>query len=389
MPVTLFAPPGPSDDSFPGGLPDGAGARVPRRARVGWLFLAASFVLVFILILAPAPFVIDQPGPVFDTLGTDKPIWPANASSQPAQVQPLISIPGAKTYPTSGSLDMLTVSSVGNPQQLPSWVEVISAWFDPSKAVIPVDVAYPQNQSTQQQDAENSQLKTESQQDAIAAALNTLGYDFPQRIIVAQVIPKTPAAGVLQTDDRILQVDGHAVRGVQSLRDAIKANGTGHPASLRIVRDGAQKTVQLTPAVSGGATIIGIGARMDYTFPIDVKIRLDDVGGPSAGQMFALGVIDKLTPGALNGGRRVAGTGTIDNEGDIGPIGGIRQKMYAARASGATWFLAPASNCDEVTGHVPDGLHVFAVKTLHDSLAALKAVATGSGVARQPTCTSG
>jgi PDZ domain-containing protein len=82
----------------------------------------------------------------------------------------------------------------------------------------------------------------------------------------------------------------------------------------------------------------------------------------------------------------VAGTGTIDNEGDIGAIGGIRQKMYAARAAGATVFLAPKSNCDEVTGHIPSGLHVFAVTKLAESVRVLDAVRTRSSTAHLPTC---
>jgi Predicted secreted protein containing a PDZ domain len=386
MHVTLFA----QDDAAEPERFSGVGPSLPsRRARVGWLFLAASFVLVFILILAPAPFVIEQPGPVFNTLGMDQPVWPAGSLGPSSKPQTLISVPGARTYPTAGSLDLLTVTSVGDPQQLPSWAEVISAWFTPSKAVIPVDVAYPQNQSTQQQDAENAQLMTDSQQDAIAAALVSLGYDFPQNVVVGQVIKGTPADGVLRVGDRIVEVDGHEVHAVQALRDEIKANGAKRPATLQLLRGGAEKTVQITPVVSSGSTILGIGASMEYRFPIDVKIKLDNVGGPSAGQMFALGIIDKLTPGQLNGGRRVAGTGTIDNEGEIGPIGGIRQKMYAASAAGANWFLAPASNCNEVAGHVPGGMHVFAVTTLKDSLAALKAVSTGASTAKLPTCSAG
>ena len=121
-------------------------------------------------------------------------------------------------------------------------------------------------------------------------------------------------------------------------------------------------------------------------FPFDVKIQLDNVGGPSAGMMFALGIIDKLSDGELNGGQKVAGTGTISADGTVGPIGGIRQKLFGARDAGADWFLAPASNCDEVTGHVPDGIRVFAVATLDDSLAALKAISSGTGLDALPTC---
>ena len=104
--------------------------------------------------------------------------------------------------------------------------------------------------------------------------------------------------------------------------------------------------------------------------------------------MFALGIIDKLTPGSLNGGADVAGTGTISSEGDVGAIGGIRQKLYGARNAGAEYFLAPASNCDEVVGHIPAGLSVFSVATLSDSLAALDALRSGTAarVAGLPAC---
>ena len=92
-----------------------------------------------------------------------------------------------------------------------------------------------------------------------------------------------------------------------------------------------------------------------FKFPFDVKISLDKVGGPSAGMMFALGIVDTVTPGDLTGGKHVAGTGTITPDGAVGPIGGIGQKMVGARSGGATMFLAPAANCDDVVGHIPDG----------------------------------
>ena len=357
----------------------------PRRTVIGWIAIAIAVALTLVLAVAPAPYVIEQPGPVFNTLGKDQPVGSAPSPS----AKPLISIPGKKTYPTAGSLDLLTVSVVGNPDQRPSWLDIVSAWFTPSKAVLPIDVVFPPGTSTDQSNAQNAALMVDSQQDAVAAALNQLGYTFPQAVAVKQVVPHTPASGVLKVGDEITSVNGKSVAGVETLRHLIAANGTTTPAKLGIVRDGAHSTVEITPVKSGGQTVLGIGAGMDYTFPFDVKIQLDNVGGPSAGQMFALGIIDKLTPGPLNGGNRVAGTGTIDNEGNVGAIGGIRQKMYAARDSGgASYFLAPASNCDEVTGHIPSGLRVFAVKTLHDSLAVMDAVRTGKGLSSLPTCPS-
>jgi PDZ domain-containing protein len=357
----------------------------PRSVVIGWVLLGVAFVLALCLALVPAPYVIEQPGPAFNTLATD------HVVGQPASTgaKPLITIPGQKTYPTSGALDLLTVSVVGNPQALPSWMEVASAWFDPSKAVLPVDAVYPPGQTSQQSDKANQTLMIDSQKDAIAAALNNLGYHFPQAVAVKQVATGYPAVGVLKVGDEIVSVNGKPVAGVQSLRDALAKNGVAKPAQIGIVRAQAPQTVTITPVKSGTSAVLGIGVGMDYTFPFTVSIQLNNVGGPSAGQMFALGIIDKLTPGSLNGGKKVAGTGTIDNEGNVGAIGGIRQKMFAARGAGATWFLAPSSNCDEVTGHVPGGLRVVAVKTLDNSLAALKAISTGANTASLPSCPVG
>ncbi|HRN29807.1 MAG TPA: ATP-dependent serine peptidase containing a PDZ domain protein, partial [Terrimesophilobacter sp.] len=126
-----------------------------------------------------------------------------------------------------------------------------------------------------------------------------------------------------------------------------------------------------------------------YDFPVEVNIQLENVGGPSGGQIFALGIIDKLTPGSLTGGEDVAGTGTIDGTGDVGAIGGIVHKMFGARDAGARWFLAPVENCAEVVGHVPEGLTVIAVDTLDDSLAALGSIRAGADAASLPTCSAG
>jgi PDZ domain-containing protein len=386
--VTLFS--GPRGD----GSRDGTGERESdvedaapsRRRTAGLVLLVLACAFLLIMVIAPAPYVIDQPGPVFNTLGTDQPVGQRASSS--AKVVPLITVHGHTTYPTEGGLYMLTVSQLGDPQQLPSWGQVIGAWFSPSREIIPVAVAFPPGQGVQQQNTENAQLMTVSQQDAVAAALNQLGYDFTQRVTVAQVVDG-PAKGVLQNGDEITAVDGVAVKGVQTLRDELAKNGAGTPATVTILRKGQQQNVTITPEKTAGAVVLGVGVTMSYSFPFQVTIQLNDVGGPSAGMMFALGVIDKLTPGALNGGARVAGTGTIDNLGNVGAIGGIRQKMFGARAAGATVFLAPASNCDEVVGHVPGGLHVYAVQTLADAMKVLDAVRTHSSTSGLATCSAG
>ncbi|AZZ54602.1 PDZ domain-containing protein [Rathayibacter iranicus] len=346
----------------------------PRRAWVGPVVLLSGVALVVGLGVAPAPYVIEQPGPVFDTLGTRKDV-------------PLISIPDQTTYPTGGTLDMLTVSVLGSPQSLPNWVEVAGAWFDRTKAVVPVDAIFPPSTTVEERDEMNQAEMTDSQQEAIAAALTELGYDVQQHVSVLQVPTGSPAEGVLEPGDEILAVAGTAVTDVTALRETLQTLGTGAPVQLSIARGEAQQEVHVTPRESNGAAVIGILPGTSFDFPFQVDIQLDDVGGPSAGMMFALGIIDKLTEGEVNGGQKVAGTGTIDAAGEVGPIGGIRQKLYGAKGAGAAYFLAPSSNCNEVVGHVPDGLGVLAVSTLDDALATLTAVAAGdtSGL---PNCST-
>jgi len=120
-----------------------------------------------------------------------------------------------------------------------------------------------------------------------------------------------------------------------------------------------------------------------YRFPFQVKISVGDIGGPSAGLMFALGIIDKLTPGNLTGGRFIAGTGEIAANGAVSPIGGIQQKMAGARAAGATIFLTPAANCPDTAGAVPQGLRLVKVSTLAGAMRDLKALSAGGSV---PSC---
>jgi PDZ domain-containing protein len=363
-----------TDDS-PVGAP-----RQRRSAWVGWILLVGALVGSFGFAMVPAPYVIEQPGPVFNTLGT--------VTFDHKQV-PLIEIPGQKTYPTSGALDMLTVNVVGDREQSPSWFEVAQAWLDGSKAVLPIDSIYPAGTTVKQSNEQAAVDMQNSQKDAIAAALTRLGYTLPSTLSVAGFSPDSPSKGILENGDTILGVNGETTDSVRGLRAIIAKSGAGVPVTIAIERAGEKKTVEVTPQLSTDAKavpIIGIFPAVSYAYPFDVKIQLQDVGGPSAGQMFALGIIDKLTPGSITGGAKIAGTGTIDADGNVGAIGGIRQKLYGAKNAGATWFLAPYSNCDEVTGHVPSGLRVLAVKTLGDSLAALKAVSTGASTSSLLRC---
>jgi PDZ domain-containing protein len=213
-----------------------------------------------------------------------------------------------------------------------------------------------------------------------------LGYEFPREVTVAGIVDDSPASGLLEEGDVIASVNGTAVNSIDELRAAVRDNGAESPAGLLVVREGAEQTVEVTPVDRDGTVVLGVGVRMQYEFPVDVVLQLDNVGGPSAGMMFALGIVDKLTPGEMTGGELFAGTGTIDSSGQVGPIGGIRQKLWGAEDAGADWFLAPASNCDEVAGHVPDGMRVVAVKTLDDARSVVEAIGDGGDTSGFASC---
>lgn len=365
------------------------------RKRRGVIALLVSAALAVIILVAPMPFAIEMPGPSWDTLGVST---ITNADGTKTKV-PLITVSGGPSYATTGSLDMLTVSVAGSPKQHPLIGDIILSWFNPERAVVPMDAIYPPNISQTEVDKENAAAMVDSQKEAVAAAFTHMGYDVAQ-VLIDKVQDDSPAAGKLQAGDVVESVNGQLVHSVAEMRAALKANGVDKSATFAYLRAGVHSTVTITPVLSSPAAdgsqapIIKVLGSVKYEFPFEVTIRLDDVGGPSAGLMFALGVLDKLTPDDMTGGRKVAGTGTIDNSGHVGPIGGIRQKMYGARKAGADYMFVPAANCTEAAGHVPAGIRAFKVATMDDAVAALKVIAEPDGSATRaaqldalPACT--
>lgn len=351
--------------------------RVRPRTIVSWS-ITALLVGGTIFGLSPSPYVIEKPGPVFDTLGT---------TQHDGAATPLIDIPGQKTYPTTGELNLLTVSLIGTANRSANWLDVLQAWFDPARTAVPREAIFPPSVSQEEQQQQSAADMTDSKQDAAAAALVELGYNVGQDVTVASIAQSYPADGVLKVGDIVRAVNGTAVRSYQQLRDAVQAT-KGAAATFDVVRGGEPLTLTLTPKSTANGYLIGAGARMAYTLPFKVNLQLDNVGGPSAGMMFALGIIDKLTPGAATGGEVFAGTGTIDSTGVVGPIGGIREKLWGAKNAGAKWFLAPAANCDEVVGHVPDGLTVFSVDSLHQAREIVETVGAGGDASKFKGCSA-
>ncbi len=358
----------------------------PRRARWGRKTVGASFILLSVvgaaaLTAVPVPYVYEAPGPVYDTLGS--------AEGSDGTEHELITVEGTPTFDTEGTLSMLTVSLVGSPDSRPSWFDIFAAWLRPDSAVVPMEVFFPEGTTYEDtQQSANFEMES-SKREAIAAALSSQDIEYSSYLQVEGTKADFPSEGVLEVGDIFVSIDGKDVGSSSRISEVIAEVGEGNLARTVILREGKELEFDI-PVVFNNDTdqipVIGVVVSSHYDFPFDVSIRLDDVGGPSAGMMFALGIVDKITPGYLNGGQAVAGTGTITADGVVGGIGGIVQKMYGARYAGVEYFLAPASNCDEVSGNVPDGLQVFAVDTLDDALTALNAIEADSDLSVLPAC---
>ncbi len=350
----------------------------PMRPRTALLLVSvlAAVVLFAVMVLLPVPYAVLAAGPATNTLGQEN-------------GKPLIAINGQQTYPTSdrGRLFLTTVRIFGGPGSKVSVWQLLSAWLDGDQTVVPEEAIFPKGETAAQNQQENQQEMVSSQESATAAALRLLGYPVNPRVRIVSFLKGSVSASVLKEKDVVLSVGGVPTPEPDNLKAELQKVTAGQPATLTVRRDGTDKTLSVpTQKTSAGSTALGVMVQPVFDFPFDVKIQIENVGGPSAGTMFALGIVDKLTPGELTGDQPIAGTGTIDPDGTVGPIGGIRQKLIGARESGARFFLAPAQNCPDVVGHVPDGLSVVKVSTLRQARDAVAQIGLGKGTAGLPSC---
>lgn len=325
-------------------------------------------VLILAVMAIPVPYVMTSPGPVFNTIGE------VNNTE-------LISISGTQTYPTTGELDMTTVREYGGPQEGLQIFQAIWGWLSPNNRVVPREAIYPPNQTEAENIAQNAEAFSSSQSYAIAAALGYLKLPVIEQVIVSSVGAGTPALDKLRAGDQIIAVDGVKVLKPEDVVSAVRSKPIGTALTFSLVRSasplevvvvsGSRPDDSATSEDESKIPYIGIGVDIYYQADFDISFGVEGVGGPSAGTMFAIGIIDKLTPGALTDGKVIAGTGTIDPAGNVGEIGGIQQKLIGAREEGAELFLAPQSNCKDVVGHVPAGLTVVPVTTLAEAMQAI------------------
>jgi PDZ domain-containing protein len=337
--------------------------------RILTLVVALVPIVVFGVLLAvvTVPFVSLGPGPTFDTLGE-------------VDGKQVVQIEGTQTHPTTGHLNMTTVSQRDDL----SLGEAMSLWISGQEQLVPRDLIYPPGKTRDEVDEANNADFKNSEDSAEYAALGYLKY--PEAVTVASVTDSGPSAGKLKAGDAIDAVDRTPVANVEEFTSLLKKTKPGQVVTIDYRRKNE-------PAGVAEITL-GTNKDRDYGFmgvavldapwaPFTVDFNLANIGGPSAGLMFSLAVVDKLTTGDLAGSTFVAGTGTITVDGKVGPIGGITHKMAAARAAGASVFLVPAKNCYEAMSEIPSGLKLVKVETLGSAVDALHAMTSGAAT---PSC---
>jgi Lon-like protease len=330
-----------------------------RFTRQTWLALVAAcaFVLIAVLIaLVPVPFVIYSPGRAYDVLGTDD------------RGRPLLSVDGIETYPTDGRLHMTTVSVTSLP-------EAVLAFWLPKRDALPRDAVYDPGKSSEQVRAEERLLMNTSQQDAVVAALRAAHQPVEELPVVSSVTVAAPAYGLLEPGDLILGVDGMNTATADDVRNAIESGAVGEVITLTVERD--RRTIPVEVRTIAGnrdpaVPVIGIEVGMGYRYAPRVHFGVNnEVGGPSAGLVFAVALYDRIMPEDLVRGRSVAGTGNIDADGRVGSIGGLHEKIASAERAGASIFLVPAGNCGDLEG-LDTSLDLIRVATLDDALEGLR-----------------
>lgn len=351
--------------------------------RRGWTLLASALTLVALIATAvalPVPYIRLAPGPTFNVIGE-------------VNNEPVIEISGTQEFPTTGTLEMTTVRESGGPRGGLTFVQAIGAWFSQSDAVVPQELLYPEDTTGEEIKERQARLFTVSESNAIAAALNHLGLPVNRQVVTAGVFSDTPADGVLEPGDVFVSVDGAAVESASQVGELVRAAPVGTTFDVVVIRAGSQERVSLTSAENPddvGVAYVGISIAETFTGEFDIDLNLEDIGGPSAGMVFSIGIVDKLTAEDLLGGRSVAGSGTISPEGAVGGVGGIRQKLIAAQGAGAELFLLPQAQCGQAEGFIPDGLIAAPVQTLSEAIDVIRGWTAGESVPGCPVrATSG
>jgi len=339
-----------------------------RRKRRRWVtpgFVAVGLLLLgFALIMVAGirvPYLATSPGPVTEVHG-------------------IISVEGSESYEPAGELFFLTIS---RPIQSLTVLELFEAWRDPAVDVVDRDSIVPPGQTSDARRLQNLQLMMNSQQIAIAVALDRLGFEVDivgTGALVVEVLEGSGGFGIVEVDDIVSGVDGVEIRFVQELISEVRARQVGDTVTLTISRENETIERQVVLGESEtdpGLPVVGISvadAGTAFEFPIEVNIDAGSVGGSSAGMMQSLGVYNTLSEDDITNGHRIAGTGTISTDGSVGRIGGIRQKTFAAIGVGAEYLIVPEGDFEASFEAAGGKIDVIPVATIDDALEFLKSL---------------
>ena len=353
--------------------------RSEQRVSRGLVVITVLALVTMLASIIPSPYTIERPGPVVDTLG--------EIEGEQGKA-PVISLEGVETHETTGVLNLLSVTMVGSPEHPTHWLDLVRPLFDPSQNIVHQSEVFVPGETSEERDEYNAVLMGSSQTLAAVAALHELGERVPGELTIAYVDDAGPANGILENGDVVLTANGVGVASVDELRSVVAEAGSGGVVALRLIREGEPLTVEVVPeaAADGSPPMLGVALAEDFELPFEVEMSVEDIGGSSAGMVFALAIYDRLTPGDLLGDLTVSGTGTISGSGEVGQIGGITQKLWGAHAANTDLFLFPVSNCAEIPERVPDDMEIVPVETLGEAITAIERASAGESVGGLERC---
>jgi PDZ domain-containing protein len=326
-------------------------------------FLVGLVVLIGLFAataLVSLPYVVLYPGPTLNLLGT-------------SGGRPVVEVGGHQTYPDAGRLDLVTYYAYDHP----NLITTLGEWLSPGHSVVSEGEFLAGGLGAMPETGPDALPASEIQNELTAAVLRQLEIPFGEKVIVSHTVPGFPAAGVLRAGDAITAIDGRPVTSLTGTGQLIEDRAVGQPISVTVNRRGVAKSFRLlTKRGTDGKAEIGIYESGAFTFPFSVRVGANACSG-GCDLMFALALLDKLSPLNLTGGGVVAGTGDVDDLGDIEPVFGINVLLADLHNPGATVFLTPAADCAQALRAAPHGLRLVKVSTLDGAVSALEAVRAG------------
>ena len=334
-----------------------------RRALAFLVGVVIVSVLIAVTEWISLPLVVLYPGSVVNTLGR-------------SGGQPIVEVEGRRTFSAAGYLDVVTSYAYGGPGGHLNPLTALGAWLSPGHSIVPQGQYLSAGLPLQPTTSVNSVPPSEDHDLFTAAVLRQLKIPFRETVMISQTVPGLPAAGVLRPGDVLAAVDGRPVTSLAA--ESIGDRRTGQPVAITVDRRGVRKTFRIvTKPGPDGQPVIGVYLTGSFEFPFTVRVNGKSCSDSGCDLMLALALLDELVPVNLTGGAFVAGAGTLDDIGDIGPVFGIDVLLADLRGQRAAVFLTPAADCAQALRTAPPGVRLVKVSTLDGAIRALEALRSG------------